>query len=170
MSDFIEVSEKTLLGDLMKCVIEQVKELPKPWQALSENEQRDFLDRVDLQVADAVRQAIAIISSRGHINVPAKIESVTYKDGCKVVLKAIGDIANTIHLAEAEGQIVGVIISAEDLLADAGKPAPEPDQRGLELGQEYDDSGELEDGFMPDHDDSDDGLEHDDEYEDKKVA
>lgn len=30
MSEFIEISEQTLLGDLMKCVIEQVKVLPKP--------------------------------------------------------------------------------------------------------------------------------------------
>lgn len=167
MSDFIEVSEQTMLGDLMKCVIEQVKVLPKPWDALSEHEQREYLDRVDLQVADAVRQAISIISSQGHNMVPAKIESVTYKDGCKVVLKAIGDIVTTIHLAEAEGQIVNIIIPVAELLSDNGKPEPDPDQRGLELGHEYDESGELDDGFMLDHEDTGDGIDHEDEYDEE---
>lgn len=144
MSDFIEVSEKTMLGDLMKCVIEQVKVLPKPWDALSENDQREYLDRVDLQVADAVRQAISIINSQGNISVPAKIESVTFKDGCKVVLKAIGEIAQTIHLAEAEGQIINVIIPPDGLLNGNGKPGPDPDQRALELGHEYAEDADTE--------------------------
>lgn len=178
MSDFIEVSEQTMLGDLMKCVIEQVKVLPKPWDALSEDEQREYLDRVDLQVADAVRQAISIINSQGNISVPAKVESVTYKDGCKVVLKAVGDITNTIHLAEAEGSFVNVIIPADGLINDNGKPEPEPDQRGLELGHEYDDRGEMDDGLdgpgegdlvdaeFVDHE-ADDGIDHSDEYDEE---
>ncbi len=171
MSGYIEVAEKTMLGDMMRCVIEQIKLLPKPWDALSENEQREYLDRVDLQVADAVRQAVDIISSMGHNRVPAKVDSMTYKDGCKVVLKALGDITNTIHLAEAEGQYVSVVIPIDGAIGEEGKPAPDPDQRGLDLGHEYAEDGELEDGFMPDHEDSDDGIDHSDEYEsDREVA
>lgn len=159
MTDYIEVSEKTMLGDLMKTVVEQMKELPKPWQALSESEQQEFLDRIELQVADAVRQTVAIISSKGMINVPAKVESVTYKDGCKVVLKAMGGIENTIHLAEAEGTIVSVIIPEGELLNESGKPEADPDQRGMDLGHEYSDE-EFENmpggDDMLDEDDSDD--------------
>jgi hypothetical protein len=161
---YIEIAETTLLGDLMKCIIEQVKVLPKPWEALSENEQREYLDRVDLQVADAVRQAISIISSQGHNMVPAKVDSVTYKDGCKVVLKALGGIEHTIHLVEAEGAIVNVIIPASELLNDNGKPEPEPDQRGMDLGHEYND-GDYE--GMPG---SDDMSDEDGEYEDERAA
>lgn len=139
MKDFIFIAEETMLGDLMQCVVEQLKVLPKSWQSMSEREQQETLDRIELQVSDAVRQVVRIVSSQGHINVPAKIESVTYKDGCKVVLKAVGDIANTIHLAEAEGKIIAVIIPEEEvLLGEDGKPKAEPDQRGMDLGQEYD--------------------------------
>ncbi|MDP1931946.1 MAG: hypothetical protein Q8L60_10860 [Gammaproteobacteria bacterium] len=168
---YIDIAETTMLGDLMKCVVEQLKVLPKAWQAMSEQEQQETLDRIELQTADAVRQAVRIISSHGQINVPAKIESVTYKDGCKVVLKAVGGIANTIHLAEAEGQIVAVIIpETENLLGDEGKPEADPDQRGLELGHEYNDAdfeGMPGSDDMPDDDDDavDDDLDHDDEYE-----
>ena len=136
---FITIAETTMLGDLMQCVVEQLKVLPKSWQSMSEREQQETLDRIELQVSDAVRQAVRIVSAQGHINVPAKIESVTYKDGCKVVLKAIGDIVNTIHLAEAEGKIIAVIIPEEEvLLGEDGKPKAEPDQRGMDLGDEYD--------------------------------
>lgn len=172
--NFIAIAETTMLGDLMKCVVEQLKVLPKEWQAMSEQEQQETLDRIELQVSDAVRQVVRIVSSQGHISVPAKIESVTYKDGCKVVLKAVGGIANTIHLAEAEGQIVAVIISAtDDLLGDEGKPEADPDQRGLELGHEYNDDdfeGMPGSDDMPEDDDDavDDDLDHDDEYEEEE--
>lgn len=159
----IEIAETTMLGDLMQCVVEQLKVLPKAWQAMSEREQQETLDRIELQIADAVRQVVRIVSSHGQINVPAKIESVTFKDGCKVVLKAVGGIENTIHLAEAEGHLVSVIIpETEMLLGDEGKPKAEPDQRGMDLGHEYDDR-ETEGGFGETS--TDDDLDHDDEYE-----
>ena len=146
MTDYIEIGETTLLGDLMKTVVEQLKVMPKPWEALSERQQQEFLDRIELQVADAVRQTVRIISSHGMINVPCIVDSVTYKDGCKVVLKAVGNIANTIHLAESSGQPVSVIIPEGQELSEEGKPKAEPDQRGMELGAEYDDDAEYEDG------------------------
>lgn len=121
----------------MRTVVEQLKVMPKPWESMPEFEQQEFLDRIELQVADAARQAVTIISARGMINVPAKVEQVTYKDGCKVVLKAIGPIENTIHLAEAEGTIVSVIIPEGELLNSSDMPTAEPDQRGMELGEEY---------------------------------
>ncbi len=139
MTDYIEVSEKTMLGDLMKTVVEQLKELPKPWESMSERDQQEFLDRIELQVSSSVRQAVSIIAAHGMINVPCVVESVTYKDGCKVVLKAVGEIANTIHLAESSGQPVSVIIpESEEMLGDEGKPEADPDQRGMNLNEEYD--------------------------------
>lgn len=139
MSEFIHVAKETMLGDLMKCLIEQIKVCPKPWQQMSEQEQQEALTRMELQISDAVRQVVNIVMSENKIAVVAKIESVTYKDGCKAVLKALGGIEHTIHLAGAEGAIVNIIIpQTEDMLNGDGKPEAEPDQRGLELGAEYD--------------------------------
>lgn len=173
MSNYIEVAKETMLGDLMKCLVEQIKVCPKSWQQMSEQEQQEALDRMELQVSDAVRQVVNIVLSENKIAVVAKIESVTYKDGCKVVLKALGEIANTIHLAEAEGQIVNIIIpQTDDMLNGDGKPKAEPDQRGLELGEEYDDEypeGDLsefgEDAVSLDDDMSGDDWHEDDEDE-----
>ncbi len=145
---YIEIAKETMLGDLMACLVEQLKVCPKPWQQMTETEQQEALDRMELQLSDAIRQVVNIVLSENKIAVQAKIESVTYKDGCKAVLKAIGDIANTIHLAEAEGQFVNIIIPQTDAMLNGdGKPQAEPDQRGLDLGQEYDEDGELENGF-----------------------
>lgn len=174
MSDFIEVAKETMLGDLMKCLIEQIKVCPKSWSQMSQTEQQEALDRMELQVSDAVRQVVRIIMSENTVNVPAKIESVTYKDGCKVVLKAIGPIENTIHLAEAEGKIVSVIIPDTDgMLNGDGKPEAEPDQRGLELGEEYSDEdpeGDIsdfgEEAVSLDDDTTTDEKEYEEETED----
>lgn len=134
----IQIGEKTMLGDLMKVVVEQLKALPKPWQSLSESEQGHFLGRIELQCADAVRQAIRIIAAKGQINVPATVESVTFKDGVKAVLKLVSATEGSLDLALAAGHIVAIIIPQGDHLVEGdGKPEPEPDQRALSLGEEY---------------------------------
>jgi hypothetical protein len=135
----IQIGETTMLGDLMKVVIEQLKVMPKPWDALSEKEQQEFLNRVELQVADAIRQAVRIITARGQTNVPATVDSVTFKDGVKAVLKLVSLTEGAIDLAKAEGSIVSIIIpNTDDLIGgDDGKPKADPDQRAMELGDEY---------------------------------
>lgn len=137
--DAIDIGEKTLLGDLMKTVVEQIKALPKAWDAISEADQEAYLDRIQLQCAEAARQAVQIIASRSFINVPAVVESVTFKDGAKAVLKPLELNQDTFTLAEAAGSVVSIIIpDTEDLLeSEEGKPQAEPDQRGMDLGHEY---------------------------------
>lgn len=141
-SDPVLVGEVTMLGDLMNIVVEQLKVLPKPWESLSEDGQRAFLDRIELQCAEAIRQAVRIISSRGMTNVPATVDSVTFKDGVKAVLKLVSLTDGAIELAKAEGHIVSIIIPEADHLAEstAGKPEAEPDQRAMKLGHEYNDA------------------------------
>lgn len=128
----INVAEETMLGDLMNCIKEQVKALPKPWQQLSESQQYDYLDRIEQQCRAAVTQAVNIIMSQGKVTVEAIVEQVTFKDGVKVVMKMMKGTTGVHDLADSEGQAVLIIVANTDhLTRENGKPVPDKDQPPL---------------------------------------
>ena len=100
----------------MACVKEQVKALPRSWQELNESQQRDYLYRIEVQCRDAVRQAIAIIMAQDMITVNAMVESVTFKDGVKAVLKLTRGADGCHELADSEGAVVKIVIAHTDHL------------------------------------------------------
>jgi len=131
---YVEVAAETMLGDLMECVIMNCRELPRPWQSMSETEQEVFINRIRLQCSSATRQAINIIAARGNVTIAATVESVTFKDGIKAVLKVNADCEGRHDLADAEGQLVLLAVSkASDLLEEHDLPQAEPNQKSIPL-------------------------------------
>lgn len=129
----------TMLGDLMNCVINLAKALPKPWEQLSESQQERWLESVDWQCQEAVKECVNIISGRGMTVVPAVVESVTFKDGVKVVLKLMSRSEGAHAVADAEGEVVSITLAdATELVSDNGKPKADPTQPGLELAESGD--------------------------------
>lgn len=138
--EHVTLAEKTFLGDLMTCVVEQVKVLPKSWQQLSEAEQRDYLYRVEAQMRQATKKALQILMAQDMQMVPAQVESVTFKEGVKVVLKMMSGTEGRHAIADAEGSVVNVVIGHTDHLTQGGgKPEPEKDQPDLPLDDTPDD-------------------------------
>lgn len=101
-----EMTEATMLGTLMQCVIEQVKVLPKPWQALSESQQREYLDRVEAQMRDAVKRAVFLLAAQESVTIPATVTKVVFKDGVKAELELTPGAPGRHDLADAEGETV----------------------------------------------------------------
>lgn len=129
----------TMLGDLMNCVINLAKALPKPWEQLSEIQQDTWLQSVDWQCQEAVKECVSIISSRGSLVVPAIVDSVTFKDGVKVVLKVLSNSEGAHAIADAEGEVVNITIAdTSELVSDKGKPKADPTQPGLGLAESGD--------------------------------
>jgi len=124
----VEIAEETLLGDLMNMTLDLAKALPEPWQKLSEQKQGEWLDSARRQCLAAARQTVSIIAAGGHITVPCTVDSVTFKDGVKVVLKVVNSRSQGAHdIADNEGEIVAVVI-ADESLADSDGDAPAPDR------------------------------------------
>jgi len=145
----VEIGKNTMLADMTKCLIAELKVMPKSWQSMSSEEQDDVIDRMQKQLKVAAQQAINIIASRNMAEVTGMVEVLTFKDGAKATIK-FNSINEGVHsLADAVGHYVKIIIpETEDLINEAGMPKGEADQRSLELGHEYDESekGESYDG------------------------
>lgn len=137
------MTEATMVGALMQCVVEQLKVLPKPWQALGEREQQEFLDRVQGQVEGAVKKAVFLLAAQDRVVIPATVNKVVFKDGVKAELELAPGAPGRHDLADAEGELVYILIGDNTALESrAGRPKAEKDQRDLPLNDINDDDAD----------------------------
>lgn len=145
--DPVEVAASTMLGDLMKMVVEQCKAMPKSWQEMSESDQDNYLYRIETQCRMAVVQCVQIIASNGLTRIPVEIISTMIKKGVEVKAELV-DPHMVIDLVSAETKMAMLVLAdSSQFTSEKGKPASEADQRSLELGREYmDEDGDGMDG------------------------
>jgi len=130
-----EIAEQTMLGDLMNLVVENAKALPKSWQELSENEQCDYLNRIELQCRSAISECVKIIASQGFIRIPVQIKQTTIKESAVVQCELI-HTPQVIDLVSADTKIAMLVLADSTAFTqDENKPAPDKQQK--ELGMEY---------------------------------
>lgn len=132
--DSAAIAAETLYGDLCKCVVDEIKALPDVWQKLTYDRQRMVIDRVKTQMAQIIRNVCDIIDAKGRPIVIAQIESVTFKDGIKVVMSVASSSFQRHELSDRTGQAVMIVIADPDEFMGGEMPEAQPDQRGLPLG------------------------------------
>lgn len=115
---------------LLDALINEIRQLPKPWQQTSEAEQQVVIDRLRRSVENAVRSLVGTIAAARFARIPATIDSVTFKDGVKAVLKLSKGYSGTYELAENTGGQALVVLAShqqfvdgiERIKADADQP------------------------------------------------
>lgn len=141
--------------DMRDVMLDLLKTMPKTWQLLKEDEQRDIAAGVQRFSEGLVNTVVMLLAAKGQEVITAKLEQFTYKDGAaKVVLKAIGHEALTSDLAKLDGKAVLVVsadaspfygMTAPDILpdqpgmfseAEPGAQGEESEQEPVELGDE----------------------------------
>jgi len=148
----IETSE-TIGVDLLNALVQEIKLLKKPWEKLSQNQQDDLIDRLRDRIGTNVARAVHMIAAAGRVIVQGDLEQVTIKDGVKAVVKFSPKQPNLHEMYEAQGkQVLLVVADAKQFVTGMENVTGEPDQRGIDLGHEYDPNGDGK--GMPGDDDS----------------
>lgn len=131
-------SAHTMHTDLMGIITRTCKALPNVWQKMSSDQQQDFLDSIDKQVGDLVKDCVKTIAADGRPFVMAKCAQVTFKGPieAKLVLERNpdGSMPSGAHdLADQTGQSVMIILPSLDEYdpEDNEKPRAEEDQPDL---------------------------------------
>jgi hypothetical protein len=125
------VAAEFLLGDLIKAVTRRFKMQTKPWMQLSERDQQTLMGYVADDARAAVKEAVRIISSDNRVHFMAEVESVTFKDGVKSVLKTL-NTPESHALADKQGGIVMIVIDDGGTYMEIGDACQaEPDQKPL---------------------------------------
>jgi ribosome modulation factor len=151
MRETLNMTTTTVGKDLLSALVLELKMLPDTWVKLSQKKQDDIIDRLRGRVDASVKMATHLIAANGRTVVQGDLDKITIKDGAQALIK-IGKSVSALHeLAEAQGQAVLLVLSANADAYTGGmdEVRGESDQRGLDLGKEYTDGDG--DG-MPDDD------------------
>lgn len=157
-ADALEFPESAkIVEDLALHNLEQFKNRPKPWDQLSQQEQRDLYAALSANAKETVRRVTEAVARDGREPIRCLLEGYTEKDGIKVTLKVkpMDDteaLAAVVGLHKAQGKNVLIVIASADDYDDHTVDPSQPDQQalGFEAGSDQADlveaTGLLKDG------------------------
>jgi hypothetical protein len=121
----------TMAGDLTSALLDRVKNLQKPYQQMSEAEQRNVIYGLRAAVSEMIRNVVRTIAADGRKVIVAEIEKVEVKDGMKAVLSMSKRDENRMDLIDACGSSVLIVVADASQYMGGEDPKPEPDQTTL---------------------------------------
>lgn len=127
-------SVKTCKSDTRSFLIDRLKDWKKPWEALTESEQRSQIASADAAAETLIRSVAEIIAAEGRTALVGKLDKVAVKDGFQATIKLASKDAHRHALVDAVGLSVLVVVKGvEQLLEEdeADKTKPEADQGDL---------------------------------------
>lgn len=131
-TDVIEVAVNTMTGDIRDFLLDRVKNLGKPWPAMTEDEQRDQITAAKDAAERLVREIAKLIAAEGKKAMVGTVDSITVKDGIKAVIKLSKADECRHELMDAQGQTVMLVVAdAEPFTGERGPAEPDPDQGNL---------------------------------------
>lgn len=130
----VQIASETMLGDLMALVTDEIKALPDLWQRMAESKQEEVIYRVRRRIESAIDRTISILAAGERPAMRATVESVTFKDGVKAVLKLSPGAGGRHELADSTGdEVLVTILDSAAYKGDDTAPAPDSDQPRLNL-------------------------------------
>lgn len=127
----LELAAETMLGDLTKIVIDEIKAAPDVWPKLSQHQQDDIIARCNSQIGDAVRECVRMIHADGRTVITADLEQITAKDGIKATLTLPKHDENRHALLDSVGKPVLIVVSDPSPFLAGDLPKSDPDQPDL---------------------------------------
>lgn len=132
--DAVEIASQTMMGDLVRAVLDELKAAPDVWQKLSEAKQGECIDRLECRVAECVEQVVHIIASADRPTIRARLEQLTTKDAVKAVCVVSRKDEGVHELMDAVSEEVLIVLPhAEQYTEQPTGLEPDPDQPGLAL-------------------------------------
>lgn len=136
MSNSINHARGTLADTLHAKLIHEIKHLRDSWQKTPEADQKAVIDRLRLEVDNAVSRAVQQIAGAGFTHFSAQLESLAVKDGIKAVLTLPQHDKHVDQLVERVGSIaVLVLVNLEDYIGGLKSVTAMPDEPELPLGE-----------------------------------
>jgi hypothetical protein len=130
----VKVATETLVGDLRDYILDQFKNRQKPWQQMSESEQRDTAEQIQKNAKDVVAKVVKLIAENGRKTIVAHLHDFKVYKGVITAKITTKKTADTL-LEFSESQQKTVLVIASDSAEFEGERAPvaiDPDQGDLE--------------------------------------
>lgn len=129
----VSVAADTLVGDLRDALLGKVRSMKKPWEKMSESEQRDTVEQLTNAAKHLTKNAVLAIAANGRNTIHAKLVSFNGKDGLKAIVEMPMTDEALLQLAHATGRSILLVASGHEQYEGERNPAEiDPDQGDLE--------------------------------------
>lgn len=113
--DVSRISDETLRGDIRDEVLREFKHMPKPWQAMNEDEQQRIIDRATTIADSLVRLAVDLVASRGLPALPIEVGKITIEGAaCKGAFECYADDDNLLRIRHLQGSRAMFVLASPD--------------------------------------------------------
>jgi hypothetical protein len=139
-ADLPELGLETLKGDLRDALLSRFRMVKKPWEMLSEMEQRDVVNGMEMAAGHLVREAVRILTSHEFPHVVVKLSDMKVMGGDKGIECKISTTNISAHreaLGDAVGDFVQVVmVDSAEFMGQRKEPEITPDQPEMDFGGE----------------------------------
>lgn len=126
--DTIATVEASAGKKMLLALLTELRLQSPRFQSMNEESQGEVIDRLRLQVNDAVRDCVATIAADKCQAARVTIESVTFKDGVKIALTGIATTAIHAVADEVGSQALLVLCDPEAFVGDLDSVKPQANQ------------------------------------------
>jgi len=134
--DVIEATQRTLSSLMLQTLCDLTRNMQMPWQQMTEDQQREWLDRAGTQTDDIIKKAVRLIAAEDRPIIYAELEQITIKDGVKGVFKMAMSNPNRHTLYDFQGKNNLILIDDSDEYTGGHDIEPDPQQPELGLDEE----------------------------------
>lgn len=130
-----ELAADTLSGDVRDALLMQIRDLKRPWSALSEAEQREKVNLMEAAAKDLVRSCLRLVNDYPHPHAVVRLGEVKICGGDKGIESKIS-AQNVESHRDVLGEHVGslcmlLMVDSETFFGERDAPDIDPDQRDL---------------------------------------
>ena len=135
-----ELQIETLSGDLRDALLMRVRDMKRPWSLLTEQEQREMAEGLDMAARHLVRNAVRLLNDFEWPHAVVKLHEIKIAGGDKGIEAKIS-AANLECNRSVLGENVGtycmlLMVDSDTFMAERGPAAVDPDQPELPGGDE----------------------------------
>jgi hypothetical protein len=122
-----QVAAETMRGDIRDAVLTEFKQMAKPWQAMTEDEQQRVINRAVDIADDLVRKAVDLIAARGLPALPITVGKITVESSeCKGTFECFADDEALLRIRHLQGSRAMFVLASPDAYqGETGKAEPE---------------------------------------------
>jgi len=121
---------ETLAGDIRDAVLAEFKQMPKPWQQMTEDEQGRAIHRARDIADKLVLGAVDMVAGRGLPSLPIEVGKITIEGAsCKGQFECYADDENLLRIRHLQGSRAMFVLASPSAYSGESKPA-EPEVVG----------------------------------------
>lgn len=136
-TDFVELATPTMSGDVRDFLLNRLRTMRKPYEAMSEDQQNDLIHECQEAALHLIKQVVVLVASEGRKAIVGNLLQVTRKDTIKAVVEFAKTDALRHELFDAQGTAVLLVVADPSaFIGQKADAAGNPDQADLGLPDE----------------------------------